>query len=210
MQTSPERQSVTAPPQTRPRQVRLAALVSEVFSPVYLVAGLLIVVALDDASSMREAIVFGVVAALFASLLPFVVLLRGVRSGRLNDRHLRLREQRPAMMVMGLAFLAVGSALLVVWGAPRELLALLGAMGAGLVTTLAITMRWKISIHTAVAAGTAAILVSVFGPLMLTTLPLVVLTAWSRVVLTHHTLRQVVAGAGVGALVAVGVFELLR
>ncbi len=151
--------------------------------------------ALHSASSTREAIVLGVVAALFASLLPFVVLLRRVRSGRLNDRHLRLREQRPAMMVMALASLLIGSALLVAWGGPQELLALLAAMVAGLVTTLAVTLLWKISIHVAVAAGTAAILVSVFGPAMLLTVPLVALIAWSRIVLTHHTPAQVVAGA---------------
>lgn len=210
MEAGIERQVVTTSSGGPSSRIRFATLVTEAFSPVYLVAGLLLVVALHSASSAREALVLGVVAALFASLLPFVVLLRGVRSGRLNDRHLRIREQRPAMMVMGLASVVIGSALLVAWGAPRELLALLAAMVAGLVTTLAVTVRWKISIHAAVAAGTAAILVAVFGPLMLLTVSVVALIAWSRVVLTHHTLAQVVAGAVVGAVVAAGMFELLR
>ncbi|MDP9417169.1 MAG: phosphoesterase PA-phosphatase [Actinomycetota bacterium] len=191
-------------------RIRFVTLVTEVFSPVYLVTGLLLVVALHSASSTREAVVLGMVAAVFASLLPFVVLLRGVRSGRLNDRHLRLREQRPAMMVMALASVLIGSAVLVAWGAPQELLALLAAMVAGLVTTLAVTLVWKISIHAAVAAGTAAILVSVFGPAMLFATPLVALIAWSRIVLTHHTVPQVVVGAVVGAVIAAGVFQLLR
>ncbi len=210
MEAGIEREVVTTSSGGPSSRIRFATFVTEVFSPVYLVAGLLLVVALHSASSTREAIALGVVAALFASLLPFVVLLRGVRSGRLNDRHLRKREQRPAMMVMGLTSVLIGSALLVAWGAPQELLALLAAMVAGLVTTLAVTLCWKISIHAAVASGTAAILISVFGPFMLLTAPLVALIAWSRIVLTHHTLPQVVAGAVVGAVIAAGMFELLR
>jgi membrane-associated phospholipid phosphatase len=204
------REIVTASPGTASSRTRLATIVTEVFSPVYLVAGLLLAVALHSTSSLRDAVILGTVAALFASLLPFALLLRGVRSGRLNDRHLRLREQRPAMMVMGLASVMIGTALLWAWGAPGELLALLAAMVAGLVTTLAVTVRWKISIHAAVAAGTASILVAVFGPPMLLTLPVVALIAWSRVVLTHHTRAQVVTGAAVGGLVAAVVFELFR
>ncbi len=210
MQAGINRAVVTSSAGGTSSRIRFVTLVTEVFSPVYLVTGLLLVVALHSASSTREAVVLGMVAAVFASLLPFVVLLRGVRSGRLNDRHLRLREQRPAMMVMALASVLIGSAVLVAWGAPQELLALLAAMVAGLVTTLAVTLVWKISIHAAVAAGTAAILVSVFGPAMLFATPLVALIAWSRIVLTHHTVPQVVVGAVVGAVIAAGVFQLLR
>lgn len=210
MEASIGHEIVTASRRAVSSRTRFATIVTEVFSPVYLVAGLLLIVALHSASSSGDAVVYGAVAALFASLLPFAVLLRGVRRGRLNDRHLRLREQRPAMMVMGLASVVIGSAILAAWGAPRELLALLAAMVAGLVATLAVTVRWKISIHAAVAAGTAAILVAVFGSLMLLTLPVVALIAWSRIVLTHHTRAQVVTGAAVGGLVAAVVFELFR
>jgi membrane-associated phospholipid phosphatase len=66
------------------------------------------------------------------------------------------------------------------------------------------------SVHSAVAAGSVAILALVFGPLLLATAPLVALIGWSRVRLGDHTLAQVLVGAGVGAVVAASVFSLLR
>jgi hypothetical protein len=74
-------------------------------------------------------------------------------------------------------------------GAPRQLIALLLAMLAGLAVTAAITTRWKISLHTAVAGGTATILIVVFGPAMLGTVIFVVGIGWSRVHATTPSLR---------------------
>ena len=197
--------------QTSGSRRRAAVVISEVFSPVYLVAGLLLLVAWHSAPTPGQAIALGVVSALFASLIPFALLLHGVRRGRLADRHLRLREQRPIMMGIGLASVIVGLLVLVLWGAPRDLLALIAAMVTGLATTLLVTLKWKISIHTAVAAGTAVILALVLGaPLLLVAAPVLGLIAWSRVELSDHTPAQVVAGAGVGAMIAATVFSLLR
>jgi membrane-associated phospholipid phosphatase len=55
-----------------------------------------------------------------------------------------------------------------------------------------------------------AVLVAVFGPIALLGLPLVPLVGWSRLVLSAHTLGQVVAGTLVGTLIAGTVFPLLR
>jgi membrane-associated phospholipid phosphatase len=69
------------------------------------------------------------------------------------------------------------------------------------------------SIHTAVAGGSAVILALVFGPTPLalgTGLPLVGAIGWSRVRLGDHTVAQVLVGSVVGAAVAGLVFGLLR
>ena len=95
-------------------------------------------------------------------------------------------------------------------GAPRQLIALLLAMLAGLAVTAAITTRWKISLHTAVASGTATILIIVFGPALLPTMILVLSIGWSRVHVRDHTVGQVAAGTVVGTLIAAPTFLLLR
>jgi membrane-associated phospholipid phosphatase len=59
-------------------------------------------------------------------------------------------------------------------------------------------------------AGSVAILVLIFGAAFVCLAPLVVLVGWSRLELGHHTPRQVIAGAGLGALVATLEFSLLR
>jgi membrane-associated phospholipid phosphatase len=73
-----------------------------------------------------------------------------------------------------------------------------------------LTLWWKVSLHTAAASGTAAILVLSFGPLFILALPPIVLVAWSRIRLGDHTPAQTLAGAALGGLVATAVFILLR
>ncbi|RJK95910.1 phosphatase PAP2 family protein [Vallicoccus soli] len=198
-----------APVERRGRRERVAVVVGELTSPPYLAFGLLLLVTVRNAESWQQALTWGAVAALFASLLPLVVLLHRVRRGVVADRDVRRREQRPALLVMATVSVLVGVGLLVALDAPRELLALLGAMTAGLLVALGISMVWKISIHVAVAAGTVAILALLYGPLLLLGLLVVVLVAWSRLVLTHHTRAQVIVGALVGLLVAGGVYPAL-
>jgi membrane-associated phospholipid phosphatase len=90
------------------------------------------------------------------------------------------------------------------------LVALLGAMAAGLAASLLVNLFWKLSLHTAVMAGAVAILGVMFGPPLLVLAPLVGLVGWSRVEVGDHSSAQVAAGAGLGAAVAAVVFVLLR
>jgi len=154
--------------------------------------------------------ILGGVSALFATLVPLLYLLRGVRRRQFTDHHVRLREQRPLAFLVGIASLLIGLALMVVLGAPRQLLALIAAMGVGLIVSLLVTLLWKISVHVAVVAGAVVILVLVFGPLLLVLAPLVALVGWARVEVADHTPAQVIAGSGLGAAVAAVVFILLR
>ena len=78
-------------------------------------------------------------------------------------------------------------------------------MVAGVGVALVISSFWKISIHAACAAGTVAILVVVFGWIMLIWVPVVAAICWARVTLRDHTALQVVAGSAVGAIVATAV-----
>ena len=133
-----------------------------------------------------------------------------MRRRRLSDHHIGVREQRPLPLLVGIASVLVGLALLNAWGAPRDLVALVAAMAVGLATSLLVTLVWKVSVHTAVVAGAVAILVLVFGPTLLALAPLVALVGWARVEVGDHTPAQVVAGAGLGATVAAVVFSLLR
>ena len=189
---------------------RLARLVTEVFAPATVAGLLLLVVAIHSARSVSEAVVWGLIAVLFASLLPMLYIIRGVRRRRLSDHHVGVRTQRPLPLLVGAFSVAVGTALLTFLHAPRDLVALIGAMAAGLLTSLLVTLFWKISVHVAVGAGAIVILTLVFGPPLLFLTPLVALIGWARVELGDHTPVQVVAGSGLGTLVAAAVFVILR
>lgn len=131
------------------------------------------------------------------------------RRRKVTDHHVRLREQRPRLMVIGIAFVLVGLTLLVVLDGPQGLIALVGAMVGGLGSSILVTLFWKISIHVAVVSGAVTILILVFGPSMLLLAPLVALVAWARIDLQDHTPAQTIAGALLGAMAAGLLFPLL-
>ena len=86
------------------------------------------------------------------------MILLGVRRGTLSDRHIGVRAQRTRPLTLGLVSVLVGLTLLLVLGAPRELIALVVASFAGGAVGTAINHFWKMSVHASVAAGSAVIL----------------------------------------------------
>ncbi|WP_234443843.1 hypothetical protein [Streptomyces sp. NRRL B-24484] len=132
-----------------------------------------------------------------------------MRRGSLTDKHIRLRRQRLVPMSASPLSVVLGLVLLRVAGAPREVSALVVAMPVGLVSSLAVTVRWQISLHNSVASGSAMILVLAFGPVMLLAFAGAAAVGWSRLVLGAHTLAQVLAGTALGGTAAAA-FALLR
>jgi membrane-associated phospholipid phosphatase len=128
----------------------------------------------------------------------------------LSDRHVRVRAQRPLPLLVGIGWVLVGLALLALWGAPRDLVALVAAVAVGLLTALLVTLVWKVSVHAAVVAGAVVVLALVFGPALLLLAPLVGLVGWARVEAGDHSPAQVLAGVVLGGAVAGTVFPLLR
>jgi membrane-associated phospholipid phosphatase len=187
----------------------LAHAVTELLAPANLAVAQLLLVGWHS-SPGPAGLAWGLLAATFCGLLPYGIVIAGVRRRRWTDRHLRLRRQRPAPFLAAIASVLAGLALLLALDAPRQLVALVVAMLTGLATTLVVTLWWKLSVHTAAAAGTMAVLALTFGPTLTLTAPTVALVAWARVRLGDHTPAQTAAGAALGGLMATTVFILLR
>ncbi|WP_067508391.1 phosphoesterase PA-phosphatase [Actinoplanes sp. TFC3] len=190
--------------------MRLARIVNEALAPAILVAALLLAVGWHAGNTPGVSRWWGLPGTIFAVAIPMAYVLRGVRQGRLTNHHIPEREHRRLPLLFGIASLAVGLLALLALGAPREVLALLAAGGVGLLVYAAVTHWWKMSIHSGVAAGTAATLVAVYGAVALVAVPVVGVVCWARVRVSAHTPAQVVVGAAVGALIAGTVFPALR
>jgi membrane-associated phospholipid phosphatase len=187
-----------------------ARILTSIFAPAHLVIGLLLLVgAASDPSAVRG-LAWGILAALLIGVAPYAWVLLAVRRGRFTSRHIPERAQRLLPLAVAAGWAAASVAVMAILGAPRQLIALILAMLAGLAVTAAITTRWKISLHTAVAGGTVTILTIVYGPALLTTVILVAGIGWSRVHARDHTIAQVIAGALLGAAIAASVFIPLR
>jgi membrane-associated phospholipid phosphatase len=147
----------------------------------------------------RAGLGWGLLAAVFAGVVPAAFLSYGVRRGLWDDRTVGAR--RPRLVVLGFitASVAAGLVVLLVAGAPRLLTGYLAFMLGSVAVLATITFVWKISIHCAVASGSVAILAFTYGPLALLGYVLVALLCWSRVALGDHTVPQVIAGSALGA-----------
>jgi len=154
----------------------------------------------------RAGLGWGLLAALFAGVLPRVFLSYGVRRGLWSDRTVGARRPRLIVLSFITGSVAAGLVVLVVAGAPRLLTGYLAFMLGSIAVLAAITVVWKISIHCAVASGSVAILALSFGPLVLLGYVLVALLCWSRVALGDHTVGQVIAGSVLGAGAAVAAY----
>src|SRR3954454_2505822 len=104
---------------------------------------------------------WGLVASALCGGVPAGVILAGVRSGRLDSHHLVDRASRTKPLLVAVAAVLVALLLLIFLGAPRLLVATVTAMLAALAVTIPITLRWKISFHAAVSAGTVLVLAQV-------------------------------------------------
>jgi membrane-associated phospholipid phosphatase len=193
-----------------PGGASLARLVTEVLAPAPTVAVLVLLIAWHSAPTAAEGVRWGALAALFVSVMPFLYVVRGVRRGGLTDHHVGVRQQRLVPLLVGIASMLVGLILLALWGAPRDLVALVAVVAIGLASSLLVTLVWKLSIHAAMVSGAVTILVFVFGPPLLVSAPLVPLVCWARVAVHDHTPAQTLAGAVLGATVAAIVFSVLR
>ncbi|MFC4585189.1 hypothetical protein [Sphaerisporangium corydalis] len=177
---------------------RVARWITEIFAPQVLVIGLPPVVGLvsDGWPGFR----WGLLASGLCGGVPALVIALGVRSGRLDSRHIVDRSRRTAPLLVAVAAVVAALALLAGLGAPRLLVATVAAMLAGLAVTVPVTLKWKISFHAAVSAGTVLVLARVLpvAPTLAGGAVVVAVVCWARVRLAHHTAAQVVAGAAAG------------
>jgi hypothetical protein len=137
---------------------------------------------------------------ILAVLLPLVYLAWLVRAGRVTDMDVRVREQRARPMMVTLGCGALGWAVMALGKADPLLLVVAGALWLELLLLHVITLRWKISVHCAVAAGVGTLTWGLMG----TAVPLVLglpLVAWSRLRLRRHTLAQTVVGSLLGIVI---------
>jgi len=186
---------------------RLAYAISQVGSPPVLTAA---AIALNGSTlSSPRAWGWAGIHILLAVLAPLLYLVWLVRRGLVTDLDVQLRQQRIKPMTFTTVCAGLAWLVLVLGAAPQPMVVLAGALWVQAVVTFAITLRWKVSVHCAAAAGTATVLWFLMGmPLpLLVGVPLI---AWSRARLRRHTLAQIIAGVLLGLTIFLAAFSLMR
>ncbi|HEV7907466.1 MAG TPA: hypothetical protein VGP03_04945 [Pseudonocardiaceae bacterium] len=191
---------------------KLARAATEVLAPWVWALALPFAVAWWATHSAGATVLWGLVVGITASVIPMAVIVRGARRGRWDGHHVTNREDRVVPLVTAGASLVVGMLLLLVGGAPHQMIALTLSMFASLVVSTVITfgLSWKISLHAAVAFAAVVVLALTRGPWLLLLALAATLVAWSRVELGDHTAAQVLAGSLMGVVVGGGTYWALE
>lgn len=118
--------------------------------------------------------------------------------GEITDMHVPVREQRTRPYLVALGAACAAWVLFTWWPAPplHRVIALAALLQAAVF--FLITLRWKISLHSAAAANLAVVgwmVLGAEGLLLGFGIPVI---AWARVRLHRHTLAQTVGGALLG------------
>ena len=194
------------PPGTRQR---IARLTSVILNPFFLCLALILLFSFSSTSSTMEALKWAGISTSLGLLPVLLVIIYLLRHGKIDNFFINAREQRTRIYILACVSAAAGCITLALLNAPTILVA---GFTTGVSTALVFTfinLWWKISLHTALVAASATVLVLLYGWAAAGTLVLVPLTAWSRIELEYHSLTQTISGALLAALFVIVLFHPL-
>ena len=186
----------------------LATTVSAVLSPPVLAPTMLFLA--TRSAHLASAWFWASIWLTLCILAPSVYMLWLRKQGSLSDLNMTRREERTRPMLLTLGSAAAALVVLRLGAAPQMLLVISSAAVLQLLFVFPVTLRWKISFHTAVVASFVVLMWGLVGPAALPLAGLVPLIAWARIRLRHHTLAQTIAGALCGGLTMMAALILCR
>ncbi len=177
----------------------VAKLISTVGSPP--IVGMIAISIAAAAIPSPEASIWAVIYSFSTILIPSFYVLLLIRQGKARDFHLTHHDERirPTLFTMGCNLVTL--LLLYLFDAPIMVKVIGTILAIQTVLFSLITLRWKISAHSATSTGTALLAWWLLGDAYLVTLIAPPFVIWSRLYLRRHTQAQVIVGALLGALI---------
>lgn len=179
--------------------MRFAAFVSRISHPFLVPIPTLVAALRLDGVSWSSALLWSTVCIAVGIVPPTLLLMVQRRRRGDRDWYVTVREERFGLYGLGLVCLAALIALARFGGAPRLLLPCLVAALAATAIGGALNRITKVSVHVGAATGCAMLLAHGAPAATLPLAAVVVLVAWARLRLSHHTPLQVALGAAVAA-----------
>lgn len=179
----------------------IALVISACTSPFIVIAVTVTLAVLRLHPSPSQLLLWAAICVVCGAAVPFLFVFGLWRRGQVSDVHVAIRGQRRGPFVAALASAAVGVGLLYAVRAPQQLVAL-GCvyLAVGCALTL-VTLRWKISMHSAVLATCIVALWLIGYPSAWVALLAMPLVLWARVYRDRHTLAQGLVPVLLGVIV---------
>lgn len=146
--------------------------------------------------------------SLFTVFLPIFVFILFLRKGKIADADARERKERHIPYLVFAVIIFIGF-LIIPWNDhASEIKYLFLIYLFNLLTLFFVNLFWKISAHTMGAGGLLATLLFSFGYWGLIASPVIIVLGWSRYELKCHTVGQITAGAVLGVINTLILFNL--
>jgi hypothetical protein len=151
-----------------------------------------------------------VAAAFFSGVLPILLILTMKKSGIVSEMMVNNMEDRTRPFLGALASYLLGVAALLLLSAPHIMVYLMACYFVNSLAMMLITLRYKISIHTAGVAGPTVFLIRLYGLAIWPFLLVAAVVSWARYKLDMHTVWQLVLGFLVTGLLTYAQLEVYR
>jgi len=182
---------------------KAASIISVLFHPLIVIPLVSSFIVIVSGTNIFEAIKW-IVISLSIILLPILLELSvGKLQGRYEDWDVGDRNKRPKLFLITTLSVIFLVTIIFIFEAPKIVRFLVLSGGIALIAASQINRRTKISIHSLVWSGAAAMLVSFggFSPAIEIMVVLsVVFLAVSRIITKSHTPAQVILGVSLGLL----------
>jgi membrane-associated phospholipid phosphatase len=185
----------------------IASITSIVLNPFLVSMAVIFLLSFESTSRVAEGVKWSLILIGVTILPMFLVILYLAHTDRVTGIFIRIRQQRHQIYALATLCMVAGYLILYFLQAPLVLLAAIVATLSSVVIFMVINLQWKISLHTAFAAGSATVLALVYGAAGALAAIMVPPVAWSRIELEQHTVGQAIAGALLAALNVMVVFH---
>ena len=177
----------------------LARIFSTIFNPFLTALALFTIIAHEKAvGSAFWPLFFS--STFFTSIALMLYVLWLYATQRITDLDMSVRTEREKVFGAFVISYGVGTLVLYLMHAPTLMIAAMAGFTAASLLVQVITKVWKISTHALGVTAPLIVLLYMYGLQPLPFLLIVPLVGWSRVWLRAHTVWQVIAGTGLGAV----------
>jgi membrane-associated phospholipid phosphatase len=199
--------------------LKTAKFISAVANPLVLPVVIFTVLAFRLEADPVDRFMVISVSMFFFSILPLVILLWMKKHDAIESIDVRDRIARTRPFIYGILCMLAGSTTFLLVGLHNadvyQAMAMIGILNG--VVAAVINTRWKISIHAMGMASSGVMFFFMSGPnplawpsitstsilFILSAVFVTIFVQWSRVVLKHHTVAQVIAGALLAAALTI-------
>ena len=185
-----------------PKVEKMAVAISAISYPPFISAVVFVMLSLT-AEATSTAIISMVISVTTSLVIPFIAIMYYSRKFGNGDGDIVRREDRVRPFLVGISSYILGVFLLYVSGAPWICTVMMMSYATSTILVMAISTRWKISVHATGLMGPIVLLAMAFDPVYAVLSLSIIPVAWSRYVRRKHTPAQLIAGALFGSVYTV-------